>query len=365
MPQRNHLVEPTNPRDQYSEYDDVRFAISFQGRKLVLNSIRLMGKVVIDNNLDDDDIRMDNFAAGHCFFEEVMTSTANQGLLETIQSYPRMISMMRKASLDEVNLMNSKFTPEMCCPNELVMRQVLKGNVLKTDSVNETQPADFSIKPHFVFNQAEGSQFLSYSKTGDISLNLRLNRNDQVLFGSNADATKTYSLSDLRVSFITVDDDGTVDTHLLRQKATLQQPVASSFVSISAKVPAERCVAVAASFQENKRQAQYQYNDNAQMRLPNVSSVNFLFNDSENRFITYEINNNVDLFNRYLQAFRAAGQTDGTLQKLEVNNSYGIGLNWEGVLDLSSQKFTTQITSDASNTNPFTGYFYFFNNIVL
>ena len=29
MPQRQHLVEPTNPRDTYQEYDDVRFVISF------------------------------------------------------------------------------------------------------------------------------------------------------------------------------------------------------------------------------------------------------------------------------------------------------------------------------------------------
>jgi hypothetical protein len=363
MPQRNHLVEPTNPRSSYGEYDDVRFAISFLGRKLVLNSIRVMGKVTVANNGDTTDIRMDNFIGGHTFFEEILTSTANQGLLETIQAYPRLVGMMRKSTLDEVNLMNSQYTCELCTPNELIARQVLKGNVLKTDSIDEAQSADFSIKPSFVFNQAEGDQFLSYSKTGDISLNLRLNRNDQVLFGTGADNTTIYTLSDLRLSFISVDDDGKVGSHIMRQKVTLQQPVQSSFVSISAKVPAERCVGVVASFMENKRQAQYQYNDCQQMELPNVSAVNFLFNDSESRFITYEITNNVDLMNRYLQAYRRDGETDATIQKIEANKSYGIGLNFEGVLDLSNQKFTTQITSDVSNLNPYTAYFYFFNNI--
>ena len=365
MPQRNHLVEPTNPRDTYEEYDDVRFSISFLGRKLVLNSIRVMGKVTVASNADTADIRMDNFVGGHNFFEEVLTSTANQGLLETVQAYPRMVGMMRKASLDEVNLMNSEYTCELCAPTELVMRQVLKGNKLQTDSISEHQQADFSIKPQFVFNQAEGNQFLSYSKTGDISLNLRLNRNDQVIFGSDASVTNKYTLSDLRLSFITVDDDGTVNNHIMRQKVTLQQPVASSFVSISSKVPAERCVGVVASFMENGRQAQYQYNDVQQMELPNVSAVNFLFNDSEQRYINYEITNNVDLLNRYLQSYRRDGQTDATLQKVEANKSYGIGLGFEGVLNLSNQKFTVQITSDASNTNPYTAYFYFMNNIVM
>lgn len=365
MPIRNHLVEPTNPRDSYEEYDDVRFVISFLGRKLVLNSIRVMGKVSIANNGVVDDIRMDNFVGAHNFFEEVLTSTSNQGLLETIQAYPRMIGMLRKATLDEVSLMNSNYTCEMCAPNDLIERQVLKGNVLKTDSVDLLQSPDFSIKPQFVFNQAEGAQYLSYSKTGDISLNLRLNRNDQVIYGKDADSTKTYSITDLRLSFLTVEDDGKVDTHIMRQKVTLQQPVSSSFVSISSKVPAERCVGVVASFMENKRQAQYQYNDCQQMELPNVTAVNFLFNDSENRFITYEIKNNVDLLNRYLQAYRKDGQTQAQIQHIEANKAYGIGLNFEGVLDLSTQKFTTQITSDVSNTNPFTGYFYFFNNIVL
>jgi hypothetical protein len=325
-----------------------------------------MGKVAVANNGDVDDIRMDNFVGGHSFFEEILTSTQNQGLLETIQSYPRMIGMLRKAKLDEVNLMNSEYTCEMCAPSEVVERQVLKGNRLKNTDIDETQPADFSIKPHFVFNQAEGSQFLSYSKTGDIFLNLRLNRNDQVLFGSDSDNTKTYSLSDLRVSFITVDDDGKMNTHIMRQKVTLQQPVSSSFVSISSKVPAERCVGVVASFMENKRQSSYQYNDCQQMELPNVSAVNFLFNDSENRFITYEIKNNVDLLNRYLEAFGSkVGENDASLQKIEANKAYGIGLGFQGVLDLSTQKFTTQITSDVSNTNPYTAYFYFFNNIVM
>jgi len=365
MPQRNHLSEPTNPRDSYAEYDDVRFSISFLNRKLVLNSIRVMGKVTVASNGAADDIRIDNFVGAHNFFEEVLTSTANQGLLETVQAYPRMMGMLRKASLDEVNLMSSEYTCELCAPNQLVMRQVLKGNELVTDTINETQSADFSIKPNFVFNQAEGNQFLSYSKTGDISLNLRLNRNDQVLFGSDASATNTYSLTDLRLSFITVDDDGTVNNHMMKQKVTLQQPVASSFVSISSKVPAERCVAVAASFMENTRQAQYQYNDVQQMELPNVSSINFLFNDSEQRFITYEITNNVDLINRYLQVYRRDGQTDATIQKIEANKAWGVGLNFEGVLDLSQQRFTTQITSDASNTNPYTAWFFFFNYLML
>ena len=365
MPIRNHLVEPTNPRDSYGEYDDVRFQISFLGRKLVLNSIRVMGKVSVANNGDVDDITMDGFVAAHNFFEEVLTSTNNQGLLESIQAYPRMVGMMRKATLDAVSLMNSNYTCEMCAPDDVIERQILKGNVLKTNSIDEVQAADFSIKPHFVFNQAEGPQFLSYSKTGDISLNLRLNRNDQVLYGEDAGSTKTYSLTDLRVSFLTVDDDGKVDTHIMRQKVTLQQPVSSSFVSISSKVPADRCVGVVASFMENKRQSQYLYNDCQQMELPNVTAVNFLFNDSENRFITYEIKNNVDLLNRYLEAYRKGGQTQAQLQYIEANKAYGIGLNFEGVLDLSTQKFTTQITSDVSNLNPFTGYFYFFNNIVM
>jgi hypothetical protein len=117
---------------------------------------------------------------------------------------------------------------------------------------------------------------------------------------------------------------------------------------------------------ENKRQSSYQYNDCQQMELPNVSAVNFLFNDSENRFITYEIKNNVDLLNRYLEAFGSkVGENDASLQKIEANKAYGIGLGFQGVLDLSTQKFTTQITSDVSNTNPYTAYFYFFNNIVM
>ncbi len=365
MPIRNHLVEPTNPKNSYSEYDDVRFQISFLGRKLVLNSIRLMGKVTVANNGTAADVRIDNFIGAHSFIEEVLTSTNNQGLLETIQAYPRMVGMMRKATLDQVNLMNSEYTCEMSAPTQMIARQILKGNNLKTGSVDVTQSADFSIKPHCVINQAEGNQMLSYSKTGDISLNIRLNRNDQVVFGSNAGATTEYSLTDLRVSFLTVDDDGKVDTHLMRQKVTLQQPVQSSFVSISSKVPAERCVGVVASFMENKRQSNYEYNDVQQMELPNVSAVNFLFNDSENRFITYEITNNVDVLTRYLQAYRRDGQTDATIQKIEANKAYGIGLNFEGVLDLSNQKFTTQITSDVSNTNPYTAYFYFMNNITL
>ncbi len=370
MPIRNHLSEPNNPKDTYSEFDNVDFVVSFLGRKLVLNSLRLCGNITVNGNTDPvadglKDIRIDNFVGAHSVVEEVLSSTANQGLLESIQNYPRFVGMMRKAVMDEQSLMNSTFTQEMCAPSQQIARQVLKGNRLQVTGVDESQAQDFCIKPMVMWNRSEGNQFLSYSKTGDITLTLRLNRNEQVIWGSDASLTNTYSITDLRLKYETIDDDGTVQPHIMRSVVTLAQPVTSSFVTISSKVPARACSGVVASFMENDRVSNYSYNNVAQAQLPNVKALSFLFNDSENRFITYEIKNNVDLLNRYIQAYKKSGETHASLQRVEANQGYGIGLNFENFLDLSTQKFTTQITSEVVNTNPYTAFFYFFDQLSL
>ena len=78
---RQHQVEPNNSQSSYSEYNQVDFTISFAGRKMEANTVRLLADIELENVPKYSNFKVDNFVGGHSFIQEVLTSTVNQGLV--------------------------------------------------------------------------------------------------------------------------------------------------------------------------------------------------------------------------------------------------------------------------------------------
>lgn len=354
------MAQPQNTKENYDEFDQVDFVVSFQGRDVVANSFRLLGNLSITNNGRTEKVLVDEFVGAHSFIDEILTSSDNLGLIETYQNYARYVSMVGRATLNKDDLNSSRHVCELKATRPDVVECMLKTATVKPDSNANSGSAtlnpDFSIKPVFCLNNVEGDQRLSYSKYGDIKISFRLRRYVEALYGEDA-KNATYSLSDVRLTYLTV-PEGPVAKNILRKKVTFSQSVQNNFTSIASKVPAV-CSGVSISFIEQSRVGEAVDNNDQQMQLPDVTSLQFLFNDSENRYITYEIKDNVEMIHRYLESFKKVEKDQASLEYLAANQSYGLGLSFDKLIDLSNQKFTVQINSSVNSGNPYVAYLYF------
>ena len=84
-----------------------------------------------------------------------------------------------------------------------------------------------------------------------------------------------------------------------------------------------------------------------------------MFNDSFNQFVSFEINDRVDMLRRGLESLSTGGKNSAQLQKLSCNEGFITGLNWNSYIDLSNQKFNINITSNIDNTEPYIMFSYF------
>jgi hypothetical protein len=94
-------------------------------------------------------------------------------------------------------------------------------------------------------------------------------------------------------------------------------------------------------------------------KLPNVQQLQFLFNDSQSQYITYQIDDQQELLERYLNSFSSDGNNSLSLVDLRADKGWGIGLSFSEFIDLSQQKFNIQLTSGVESTNQYIMYMYF------
>jgi len=345
MDLRHHLVEPNNVQDTYTQFNQVEFTLSYQGRKIEANTIRLAGEITLDNVSEFSDFKVDNFVGAHTFISEVLTSTSNQGLIETISNYGRYEGMLSKSVNRADDLNRSDQLCEIKSYSPAVVGDLMKGIQLRdnqTDVVEETDDASFSLRPNMAFNNVvlvnDGDQYLSHNKTGDINLSFRLARSEDFSYGSGNSATTGYSLKNLRILFNTVPDDGQMNQVNLRTKTSLEQVVNSNFTSLNLQVPAV-CTGVSGSLMASSRLGNPKLSNYQQARLPNLQSLEFLFNNSQSEYITYQITSNVDATQRYLESFAEVTSNAASLENINQNEAYGIGLDFQGLVNLSNQKF--------------------------
>lgn len=309
----------------------------------------------------DDLVYYDRFLGAHACIEQVSVEAMNMGILETCSQYPRMVKAIVSGEGSQSAMMNTVNSVELKVPIQELARQALMGEWLQGDpnqaDLYRTAP-DFSFKPVCVLNNTAG--FMPYRKSGDIRLTINLARYAEALFGVNASSANTsYSLSEVRVTWRSVPDDGSDEPIDLIRHLSLKQNIQSSFASLQLQVPA-MCDAMYASFLPQGDEGQFVPNTAALAKPPGVSRVEFLFNDATNKLITYQLRSEVEIAERYKDAVQRGAPTSAiTLRNIEGNDCYGIGLRFGQLLDLNTQKLSVNLQSEISNADAyvFTAFF--------
>ena len=370
---RYHGVRPENKKDDYFEFDTVDFLMSAQGRKYNGGSIRVLGEVepVYPEGTDrlTAKVAYDGPTGAHSWFDRIDTSFSQVGSIENIGDYPRYVATKAQASLAKEDLFNSVYTCENRVPTDVMANLMLKGMVDIGHSADTTyaeasafaKNLDFSVKLDFCLNNMVGDTQLPYAKTGDIKVSLTLARNVNVLYGNaNIGGSIYYKLKNLMLVYTTVPDNMVyAPQYNFRVSTNIKQSLASSYASIATKVPIVASSAyLTFILQDNENNALV--NGMKSEELPNVSEVQFIFNDAMNQEITYSLDNREEILNNYIKAVsNAVGSNNATLNTLASNNGYGIGINFGTLLDLSKSKFGVNINSGVSSSAPYVAYMFF------
>lgn len=372
--QNYESVQPEALKDSYTEYDDVDFVTTFLGKKAVGNTYRLEGDLVVykkdtDRPVFDDDIKIDPMVGAHSFVNSVKTTTQNQGLIENFQNYPRYVKMKTESTQTKDDMINSYNVCEMKAPDQSITKSLIRGNT--QNQLPEAQRTifdnDFSIKLDFCLNnvvpltQNDRPEF-SYLETGAIRISINLSRIFDALYGFDVDNDCSYLLKNLRLSFMTVPDDGVIYKKVLKTKLSLEQSIQSSLANISTRVPAlVRSVSTSYLKQSNMNSAVP--NNNETEVLPLVDEVTYIFNDSTNRYISYNIKDREEMLYHYLNSFNNRGENVTSINSLKSNNAFGLGLNLGTLVDFTNQKFNIQLKSSVTNSAPYQMFLYFHSEV--
>jgi len=370
-----HSVIPENNKASFGEYDNIDFQLTFEGRAMNLNSVRIIGDLSVTaggNPLSDvtnvaKDIKLDRLVGAHAFIESITTSFFNGGnVIENLTEYPRYVKM-KNAGRKGVNQMNNGSNVcELLAPVDDMTNLILKGTVPPDNTTANLAPLnpDFSIKPEICLNNASGSPVLGYSKTGAIRLTVNLGRVFSALYGVDVNNTVSYSISNLKVSFTSVPEDPSMnDAVVMRTIVNLKQSIESSFANIGVKVPAI-CDRMSASFQVQQNENTAKNNNTELAKVPNLTELQFLFNDSTNSLVSFLLRDYEEIISRYIDSFYDTGKNALTTYNLADNDGFGAGLDFDDFIDLRNQKFNLQLQSGISGQAQNMIIYMYFHSII-
>lgn len=365
---------PSNQKDNYTEFDSVDFFITGADMEsLICNSIRLEGVLDVNNttagvNPLTDKVYIDCLTGAHNLVESITTETQNKGVIENFTNYGRYVKMLRVGSITPDDTLNASYVSQLCAPNEYFTTRLLEGvvpyNTTNSDIVNnviQPQSSDFSFKPEFCLNRAvsgDGSIPLLPLKNGYVKVNIKFSRVFELLYGESVDSTYSYNVSDLRMTYRTVMEQPSAPL-TMRTTSTFKTSAQSGLTNISARVPAI-CDSMVVSFILQEDEQTPQYNNLALQEIPNINFVDYVYNDSSNSIITYQIKDRIELLDRALEALRNTGKNSASVALLKSNDSFMLGLNFNQFIDFTQQKLSLNMSSNSvNNTLSYSMYFYF------
>lgn len=368
-----HQVTPTSEQASYTEFDQPTFLISVgSGRSLVKNSVRILGDLNIygASGVTTTGGRLFNRNAGaHSFFDSMTTSFAGGqskgsvgGQIENLTNYSRWVAMNGVASLNEDDMLNASNQCELRGVNNLVMAQYAGG--VTPDLTTGTAvyaPIDFSLKPEVCLNRMSGGD-LPFDKTGIVTLMTTLARNAQAVFGANQDVNTTYELVNLRCTYMSVLDEKVPQPTVMNVEYPIKSNILTGTATLSTNVPAV-CSGVSINFIQTQH---FGVNVFDSLRLENpaqLQSVQYIMNDKTNSLITYKITDQTEMLERFVDSLYNSGRNQVSLDKFRSNNAWGCGLDFDGGVDLSANRFTFQIVSGINNTYPVNVYQYFHSSV--
>jgi len=340
-------IDPEQVKDVYVEYDTVDFMIATD-RNVVANSIRLEAdlRVLVDGTnrpVGTSKIFYEPNVGAHGLIESISTQLGGGGeVVEFLQHYPRYVNMVEKATESKDGYFQSSKICELKTANYEQTLDVMRGKTLQNNT-NTISDGDWSIKPLCCLNRMSGKSLSLEPYNNLIKVSIQLARNKAFFCGDGVVDATLYELRNLKMTYRTLPAEPTPGVNA-NSFVSLKQTLESGSVSISSRVPA---VASGVSVTYLQQSAEFSNaNTNYQLeKIPLPRSLKFMFNNIENNFVTYEILDEGEMVQGYLESLKSSGlnQVDPTQQ--HSFSGYGHGASFRGMVDLRQSKFTMELES--------------------
>ncbi len=357
-------AQPENAKSTYQEFDTIDIILTADpNMDYKANSFTLHAKLHVEQPAgtvplanDSVDVFFNSKIGIHGVIDSIQTEHAG-GQIENLQEYGRLCSMVECGTKDRNDRYNSQDVAELKSPDDIFSKRYCQGNTTDNSGAKILDDYSFSVKPKFCLNKQIGN--LSMAKAGFVKVSINLARNLTFLYTKSiAAATQqmTYSLSDVKVSYElepTVNGSATMQTSM-----NIKQSINSSFANISAKVPVPAS-AVTISFLDQLKENAANH-DNYALEDVHPKSVQYLFNNALNKYITYKVETKSDMLQRGIESLADTGHNAVSCHNYKANDAFLVGLNFQELVDLSNSSFNFQINSDyISGTSPFLVFLYF------
>lgn len=362
-------IDPEQIKDVYSEFDTVDFLIATD-RNVIANSIRLEGDLRFLHNGADRVTNLQTIfyeprVGIHGLIESVSTQLGGSGeVVEFLQNYPRYVNMVEKATSGEDDYFSGQKIVEGKVGCYELSRDVMRGKILQDDQNNNISDADFSLKPMFCLNRMDGASLSLRPYNDLIKVSVQLARNKAFFCGSGVQDTTAYQIRNLKMTYRTLPSSPTPNV-MANSYVSLKQTLQSPQVSVSTRVPAVAS-GVSMSFQIQNQENTNEFNNYEIQKPPFPTGIGlrFMFNNVSNNFITYEITDEGEAVQNFLESLKSGGVN--ALSPTEQRGAnFGLGVNFQGFVDLRNQKLTFELDSGIDNAVPMIAYMYFHSMIEL
>lgn len=379
-----HSVKASNDLSSgigFTEFNTIDFNLVANGRKMMANSIRICGQVVVQSSGADltnaEDVKIDHKIGAHGFFESFQCEISNgpkAQVLENLASYPRFVSMADAVSRAEIDVCEASLLGELRGATDANGNTNIQkiGTLSANGSVVHDQNPSFAIKPMLCFNRmVSGSDNYSFNANGSIRISCNLARAAHALFGQTCqDGTATYTLQNVRLTYVSIPDDGKQGKMMMDSYAFIKSNMISTQANVQARVPARAVSACSISAVSQANENSLTNNSYALESLPQLDELNFSFQDTLTNYITYTIDDLQDALTRGVKSFPGGNAHNNSCNPNQqaAQRGYILGTDFDGqVIDLSGQKFGVSIKSLFNNMNndPRLLFLYFHNQMIL
>ena len=343
-------AEPDSKRDEYNPNENVNFTLNFDNQSLVRNSVKLCGKLEVVTKTGDPlahnpNTMIDALTGIHGAIQSVTCQFFKFGVVENLDNYPRLVKMkMLTRQNDGQACSMSSNTTSLTLARDEQTNALLPGT-LDEDGIYFACPIDC------IVNRSLND--IPSSKVGNISINIRLASVNAFVINANGTG---YSLSDLELIYNTVDEVRSKGPLVFESYSVVKHTLSSSRMSLSSQIPSQ-VMSVVASFIPIAKENVDASNNLECATLPNISRLNWTFNDSFN-LVSYELLQREDILFNYVKALGNTGYNFIRSKKIAEDKGFGIGLLFPKPMDLSNRKISVNIDSDVSNADPYSMYMY-------
>jgi len=369
-----HEARPMNDSSAFSEFDSIDWEIEDVGRKLMKNSIYVEADLEVFSstnvvNPTFSRIGLSRDIGFHSLYESWQVEAKGQNI-QNIQHYPRYANIIETGTGNISSCLTPMSQAEGKQISEEASRyvcQLTSCSHRTASNVIITKPTNTCIKPKICLNSMAGDDY-SFEKNGAIRISTNLARNGSALHGRGVGATTSYRLSNLRLKYMTIPDDGKQGAMMMNSVVSVKQSMNSQQSNLSVKVPAQSVSGVIVSFIAQANEVGLGTDSYKLEKLPLLDEIQYLFSDSQAQYISYNVTDQQDMIKLGVEALSNAG-IKVKANSFKANGDEGVimGLDFQQSVDLSRQKFGLNLrsSSDKLNANPRSIYMHFLNVISL